>query len=261
MITPSFFSVCPAVAGLLDAVRQVLVHVLEGHASRRCRACRPAAWRSTRPASGRAARPPPAGAATSSRCGRSRPATRRGARGRWCRAGSRRHSRRSRSGIVSHTTSRSSCVDGLERLLRVRQGLHQVGRIDEPALDRVGLAADSVASRMLVVMPSSANGYCTASAPSARGLVRLRVLGQRVGRDLHARRRRTSRPCGPSCRAARSAARSARLRCVSSPYQLTRRPGWMMVAGRWLANSRAAARISSADTPRLLGRPLDACSP
>ena len=41
----------------------------------------------------------------------------------------------------------------------------------------------------------------------------------------------------------------ARLRCVSSPYQLTRRPGWMIVAGRWLANSRAAAWISSADTP------------
>ncbi len=40
----------------------------------------------------------------------------------------------------------------------------------------------------------------------------------------------------------------ARLRWVSSPYQLTRRPGWMTVAGRWLANSRAEARIRSADT-------------
>jgi hypothetical protein len=41
----------------------------------------------------------------------------------------------------------------------------------------------------------------------------------------------------------------ARLRWVSSPYQLTRRPGWITVAGRWLAISRAAARIRSAETP------------
>ncbi len=41
----------------------------------------------------------------------------------------------------------------------------------------------------------------------------------------------------------------ARLRWVSSPYQLTRRPGWMIVAGRWLENSTAAARMRSAETP------------
>ena len=41
----------------------------------------------------------------------------------------------------------------------------------------------------------------------------------------------------------------ARLRCVSSPYQFTRRPGWMIVAGRCAANSSAAARIRPASTP------------
>ena len=56
-------------------------------------------------------------------------------------------------------------------------------------------------------------------------------------------------PLRPQLPSSAQSSAMARLRCVSSPYQLTRRPGWMMVAGRWLANSRAAARINSAETP------------
>jgi len=41
----------------------------------------------------------------------------------------------------------------------------------------------------------------------------------------------------------------ARLRCVSSPYQVTRRPGWTSVAGRWRAISRAVSRIACGSIP------------
>ena len=41
----------------------------------------------------------------------------------------------------------------------------------------------------------------------------------------------------------------ARLRWVSSPYQVLRRPGWMSVAGRCFAISRAVATMSFASRP------------
>ena len=76
-------------------------------------------------------------------------------------------------------------VDRLQRLARVRQRVEDVRRVDEPALDRVGLGRQrrvADAGRDALVGERKARAVGTVGL----GLVRLRVLGQRVRRDLHA---------------------------------------------------------------------------
>jgi len=96
-------------------------------------------------------------------------------------------------------------------------------------------------------MPSSANGYCTASAPSARGLSDSGYLAAGTVRSSSLATRTAALAAVAAEQPGEQRDGAAAL--VSSPYQLTRRPGWITVAGRWLENSTAAARMRSAETP------------
>ena len=106
----------------------------------------------------------------------------------------------------------------------------------------------SVASRMPVVMASLANGI-----PAVR-VVDLAALPMRIGRVGVSRARpcwtgSRSRPPVPQLPSSAFSSAIARLRCASSPYQVTCRPGWTSVAGRWRAISRAVSRIASGGMP------------
>ena len=105
-----------------------------------------------------------------------------------------------------------------------------------------------VASRMPVVTCSSANGYFSPPGLSANGLSDFGYFGSGYGFTLMPADR-NSPPLRPQLPSSADSSATARLRCVSSPFQLTRRPGWMIVAGRNRANSRAVVRIIAASMP------------
>ncbi len=193
--------------------------------TRECRACRRAAWRSTIPASGPRAPAPRAGAARPSRCRPEARPVRRSARGRWTRAAPRRRSLRSRSERVDHH-QQVERLDRLQGLGLVGQRHHQVGRVHEPALDRIGLAGERGLAN------AGGDGLVGERVLFAAGIVHerlgaLRVARQRVGRRSSCRPAQYRPPLRPQLPSSALSSAMARLRCVSSPYQLTRRPGWM----------------------------------
>ncbi len=78
-------------------------------------------------------------------------------------------------------------VDRLQRLGRVRQRVENVRRVDEPALDRIRLRGQrgiANAGRDAFVGERIARAIGAVGV----GLVRRRILGQRIRRDLHAGR-------------------------------------------------------------------------